>query len=48
MVVCHPKEGNVRGRPRVLVSHIAENMRTALDYMVFELSASNRPELGTG
>ncbi len=41
----HPKESNVRGRPRVLVSQIMENLRTALDYMTFQLSVLNEPEL---
>ena len=41
----HPKEGNIRGRPRVLVSQIAENLRTALDYIIFQLSILNEPEL---
>ena len=41
----HPKESNVKGRPRVLVSQIVENLRTALDYMIFQLSVLNEPHL---
>ena len=41
----HPEESNVTGRPRVLVSQILENLRTALDYMIFELSVLNEPDL---
>ena len=41
----HPKESNVRGRSVVLVSQIVENLRTALDYMIFELSLLNEPDL---
>ena len=41
----HPKDSNVRGRPRVLVTQIVENLRTALDYMVFQLSLLNEPDL---
>lgn len=41
----HPKESNVTGRPKVLVAQIVENVRTALDYMIFQLSALNRPDL---
>ena len=37
----HPQESNVRGRPLVLVSQVVENLRFALDYMVFELSRLN-------
>ena len=40
-----PKESNVRGKPRVLVTQIVENLRTALDYMIFELSVLNEREL---
>ncbi len=45
MQLRHPRESTVRGRPVVLVSQIAENLRTALDYLVFELSLLNEPEL---
>ena len=45
LYVRHPKDRNVKGSPRVLVSQIAENLRTALDYMIFQLSASNDPDL---
>lgn len=41
----HPRESNVKGRSRVLVSQIAENLRTALDYMIFQLSVLNEPHL---
>ena len=33
------------GRPRALVADIVEDLRAALDYMVFELSALNAPDL---
>lgn len=39
------KDSNVRGKPVVLVSQILENLRTALDYMVFQLSVLNKSEL---
>ena len=39
----HPRESNVRGRPLVLVSQVVENLHSALDYMVFELSRLNAP-----
>ncbi len=41
----HPKESNIKGRPRVLVSQIVENLRIALDYMIFQLSVLNEPDL---
>ena len=41
----HPKENNVKGKPRVLVAQIVENLRTALDYMIFELSVLSAPDL---
>ena len=41
----HPRESNVKGRSRVLVSQIVENLRTALDYMIFQLSVLNEPHL---
>lgn len=41
----HPRECNVKGRSRVLVSQIVENLRTALDYMIFQLSVLNEPHL---
>ncbi len=41
----HPKESVIRGTPKVLVGQIVENLRTALDYLVFELSVKNVPEL---
>lgn len=41
----HPKDSNVGGRPRVLVVQIVENLRNALDYMVFQLSLLNDPDL---
>ena len=40
----HPRESEVSGPPRVLVGQIVENLRSALDYMVFELSALNEEE----
>ena len=36
-----PQESYIRGRPLVLVSQVVENLRFALDYMVFELSKLN-------
>ena len=39
------KESIMTGRPRALVADIVEDLRVALDYMVFELSALNRPDL---
>lgn len=41
----HPRESIMAGRPRALVVDIVEDLRTALDYMVFELSALNTPNL---
>lgn len=41
----HPKESFLSGRPVVLTSQIVENLRTALDYMIFELSVLNEPDL---
>lgn len=35
----------VKGQPKVLVAQVAENLRSALDYMVFELSTVNCPSL---
>ena len=40
-----PKESNVTGMPKVLVTQIVENLRSALDFMVFELSKLNQPDL---
>lgn len=37
----HPRDSIVDGRPKVLVAQIVENVRTALDYLVFELSSWN-------
>lgn len=37
----HPRDSSVSGAPQVLVAQIAENLRTALDYMVFRLSVLN-------
>ena len=45
MQLRHPKESNIKGRPRVLVSQIAENLRTAFDYMIFQLSILNDTDL---
>ena len=41
----HPKENIITGRLCALVVDIVEDLRAALDYMVFELSALNRPDL---
>ena len=41
----HPRDSQVSGTPQVLVTQIAENLRIALDYMVFRLSALNEPNL---
>ena len=41
----HPKESTIAGRPRALVGDIVEDLRSALDYMVFELSALNSLDL---
>ena len=41
----HPKESNVKGGPVVLVTQIVEHLRTALDYMVFQLSILNQSDL---
>ena len=41
----HPRESVVTGAPQVLVGQIIENLRSALDYIVFELSAKNEPAL---
>ena len=40
-----PNDSTVTGRPAVLTSQILEGLRTALDYLVFELSALNTPDL---
>ena len=41
----HPNENIVKGRPRTLVVQIVENLRSALDYMVFQLSTQNVSDL---
>ena len=41
----HPNESFVRGRPAVLVAQIAEGLRAALDYTVFQLSKLNESSL---
>ena len=41
----HPRESLVKGRPAVLVTQIAENLRSALDYTVFQLSKLNDANL---
>ena len=41
----HPNERIMTGKPRALVVDIVEDLRAALDYMVFELSALNTPNL---
>ena len=40
-----PAADVMTGRPRALVVDIVEDLRSALDYMVFELSALNAPDL---
>ena len=40
-----PKELYVKGRPRVLVVQILENLRSTLDYMVFHLSKLNHSSM---
>lgn len=45
MQLRHPKDSEVTGRPRVLVAQIVENLRSALDYMIFELSELNESSL---
>ena len=40
-----PSDDIVRGQPKVLVAQVAENLRSALEYMVFELSMLNDPSL---
>ena len=37
----HPNDSFVKGKPAVLVAQIAENLRAALDYTVYQLSKSN-------
>ena len=41
----HPSDSEVRGKPKVLLGQVVENLRSALDYMVFELSKLNAPAL---
>ena len=41
----HPSAHILKGRPRALIVDLVENLRSALDYMVFELSALNTPDL---
>ena len=43
--VRHTSDDIVKGQPKVLVAQVAENLRSALDYMVFELSMLNDPSL---
>ena len=45
MQLRHPEESTVRGRPAVLASRIVESLRTALDYMVFQLSTLNSTDV---
>ena len=42
-----PAADVMTGRPRALVVDIVEDLRAALDYMVFELSALNEPDLNS-
>ena len=41
----HPRDSVMTGKPRALVVDIIEDLRAALDYMVFELSALAEPDL---
>ena len=41
----HPRESEITGRTLSLVGDIVEDLRAALDYMVFALSALNAPDL---
>lgn len=41
----HPDDALVTGLPKVLVAQVAENLRSALEYMVYELSVLNYPNL---
>ena len=41
----HSEDSIVKGVKSVFVAQIAENLRTSLDYMVFELSKMNNPNL---
>ena len=41
----HPRDSVMTGKPQVLVVDIVEDLRASLDYMVFELSALNTPDL---
>lgn len=41
----HPKDCYVIGRPKVLVAQVVENLRSALDYMVVNLSKLNQPDI---
>lgn len=41
----HPNDSVMAGRSKALVVNIIEDLRAALDYMVFELSALNTPSL---
>lgn len=40
-----PSDDIVKGQPKVLVAQVAENLRSALEYMIFELSMLNDPSL---
>ncbi len=41
----HPRDSVMTGKPRALVVDIVEDLRSSLDYMVFELSVLNTPDL---
>ena len=41
----HPRDSVMTGKPRALAVDIVEDLRSSLDYMVFELSALNAPNL---
>lgn len=40
-----PSDSNIKGRPLVSLSQIAENLRSALDYLVFALSKRSTSDL---
>ena len=44
----HPKESNVTDAPRALIAQIVENLRPALDYMIFKLSVLSEPNFAAG
>ena len=40
----HPDDSVVKGRGPVLVAQVVENLRTSLDYLVYQLSLLNQPK----